>query len=147
MSFWDNYKLSQKQFDKLHLEFISKRSWKDKKPHVVRQINSRLTSWNIEPLVAESTLEDFLKYLESQIPRLRREYYKKKACDSATESFEPIVKPVIGTKCHVSYLHRGAQFVIRAIDNTYAYLDNPKHKRATLLKAKLTDLRKLRKKK
>lgn len=49
--------------------------------------------------------------------------------------------PMVWRTYHLSWAYRWARFKLRKIEPPYCYLDNPKYKRETLLKAKLSDLR------
>lgn len=58
--------------------------------------------------------------------------------------FNPVSNPTIGKIYHLSWAYKGAKFRLRKIEFPYAYMDNPKHKRDTLLKVNLSDLRDIR---
>ena len=61
-------------------------------------------------------------------------------------NFLSVTEPVIGKKYHISWAYSGAVFILKNIENDICYLDNPKHKRKSLLICKLSELRELRNK-
>lgn len=61
--------------------------------------------------------------------------------------FTKISHPVIEVKYHISWAFSGAVFVLKKIEGTKCYLDNPKHKRKTLLVCDISELRGLNKNK
>lgn len=65
--------------------------------------------------------------------------------DRKKVAFAPVIDPLIGMKYHLSWAYSGAVFVLKRIDaDGTCYLDNPRHKRKELLRAKVSDLRHLR---
>lgn len=75
-----------------------------------------------------------------------KKHWSKKTQSDVDGSFNVPDKPIIGKRYHISWAFKGAQFVLKKIEGEYAYLDNPRNKRTTLFKCKVSELRNLRSK-
>lgn len=126
-----------------------KKHWSDKKQHLIKLAkNFGITI----------TTDDELKYLiEVHCPneekRIKKQFFidsqtgKRKTHLTPTDvkgGFTIITNPVIGVKYHISWAFSGAVFKLVKVEGDTCYLDNPKHKRETLLKCKVSELRGLR---
>lgn len=126
-----------------------KKHWSEKKQHLVKLAkNFGITI----------TTDEELKYLiEVHCPNEERRIKKQFFIDSQTGKrkthltptdvkgdFIKIKKPVIGVKYHISWAFSGAVFKLVKAEGDTCYLDNPKYKRETLLKCKVSELRGLR---
>jgi len=142
-------KLNKKQIDRIEVDLLlSKRHWSTKIPHAISIIKTFYKE------ITPSELEWFLEhYVPAEKKRLHQEFMSKSATGELHNRFTPtdvsrelgsefniVVKPLIGAKYHLSWAYKGAVFVLKSIDGDYCYLDNPKHPRKELLKAKITDL-------
>lgn len=145
-------KLTKRQLQAIKSEaFLTKKKWTDKKEHVLKLIR------NFDKSV---TLENLQHYLEVHVPseekRIHAEYFQKcqtgviisnitptDVADRTNQVFKKVDRPNIGNKYHLSWAFKGAVFVLKSVDQDgiHCYLDNPKHKRKDLLKAKIADLR------
>lgn len=139
--------LTRKQMDSFSRVTVGKKHWSEKKQHCLNHFNQRLQSMGYPPL-AEADLPEFFEYLNKQRARIVQEIMYEKRTDQANDPFPVIEDPQPGYKVHVSYLHRGAQFVIKELDGDYALLDNPKYSRLKqnkpLLRVHKDDLRGVR---
>lgn len=126
-----------------------KRHWSEKKKHLIRiakQIGIIIKS------------DEELKYLievhcVNEDKRLTREFFLKSKTGEIMSEFTPtdvkgnfdvVTEPIIGNKYHISWAYSGARFKLIRIENEYCFLDNPRYKRDTLLKCKISELRALR---
>lgn len=122
-----------------------KKHWSKKIPFLI----SRIISFGNK--ITEDELQYFMEvYIPSEDKRIKREHFQKSQTGEIISKFTPtdidgkfipVDQPVIGKKYHVSWAFKGAVFVLKRVDGDTAYLDNPKHKRDTLLKCKISELR------
>jgi len=139
-------KLTQKQIYQLT---EGKKHWSEKKQHLIKLAkNFGITI---------STDEELKYLIENHCPNEERRIKKQFFIDSQTGKrkthltptdikgdFTKITHPVIGVKYHISWAFSGAVFKLVKVEGDTCYLDNPKYKRDTLLKCKVSELRGLR---
>jgi hypothetical protein len=126
-----------------------KKHWSEKKQHLIKLAkNFGITI----------TTDDELKYLievhcSNEEKRIKKQFFidsqtgKLKTHLTPTDvkgDFTKITNPVIGVKYHISWAFSGAVFKLVKVEGDTCYLDNPKYKRETLLKCKVSELRGLR---
>lgn len=138
--------LKQKQIYQLT---EGKKHWSEKKQHLIKVAkNFGITI---------STDEELKYLIEIHCPNEERRIKKQFFIDSQTGKrkthltptdvkgdFTKITRPVIGVKYHISWAFSGAVFKLVKVEGDTCYLDNPKYKRDTLLKCKVSELRGLR---
>jgi len=114
--------------------------------------------WVLKSFWIQASLEDIInvwtkQYIDNLIKDKRREWFRKTQTWEIKNKYTPVqlddyfvtpINPVIGRCYHLSWSFRWAKFVLKKIDWDTVYLDNPKNKRDTLLKAKKSDLRLMR---
>jgi len=148
----NNYpRLTKKQVTRLLELTNSSKHWSEKKKHCLGAIRSFYQD------ITEDQLEDYLEYfLPAEVARQKREFYHKSLTGEIISEYTPtrlttghqlVQDFIIGHKYHVSWMYVGAVFVLKALDRDgeHCFLDNPKHKRDSLLHVKLSDLRTLSK--
>ncbi len=114
--------------------------------------------WVLKSFWIQASLDDIInvwtkQYIDNLIKDKRREWFRKTQTWEIKNRYTPVqlddyfvtpINPVIGRRYHLSWSFRWARFVLKKIDWDIVYLDNPKNKRDTLLKAKKSDLRLMR---
>jgi Asp-tRNA(Asn)/Glu-tRNA(Gln) amidotransferase C subunit len=125
-----------------------KKHWSKKKKFLLERILS------FGNKITEDDLQYFMEdYIPSEEKRIRVDYFRKSQTGEKITKFTPTDvdgsfsvpdKPIIGKRYHISWAFKGAQFILKKVEGDYAYLDNPRNKRATLLKCKVSELRNLR---
>jgi hypothetical protein len=149
-------KLTKKQIDRIEMDLLlGKKHWTQKVKHALGII---------KPFYKEITEDQLPLFLEDYVPaereRIKKEFMENSRTGKINTKYTPtdvsntigggyfstIKNPVIGVKYHLSWAYKGAVFVLKAIEGNYCYLDNPRMPRKELLKAKVEDLRSLRKK-
>jgi hypothetical protein len=147
-------KLTKKQINRIEVDLLlGKKHWSTKIPHAIGIIKTFYKE------ITPSELEWFLElYVPAEKKRLHQEFMSKSASGELHNKFTPtdvsrdlgnefdvVIDPVIGVKYHLSWAYKGAVFVLKHVEGDHCYLDNPKHPRKQLLKAKIIDLRGLNK--
>jgi hypothetical protein len=126
-----------------------KKHWSEKKQHLIKLAK------NFGILI---TTDDELQHLievhcPNETKRIKKQFFidsqtgKRKTHLTPTDikgDFTKITNPVIGVKYHISWAFSGAVFKLVKVEGDTCYLDNPKYKRKTLLKCKVSELRGLR---
>lgn len=147
--------LTKKQADALHIEFLcGKKHWSQKIIHALKIVK------RFYPEIQETDLQWYLEeYVPSEIKRHKKLFMQKSASGELNNNYTPTdvsnsisnqrfntpKKLVIGVKYHLSWAYKGAVFVLKRIEGEYCYLDNPKNPRVNLLKAKISELRSIKK--
>lgn len=120
---------------------------KFKTPHSLLEV---LKTFGISTSIEDIEKVWTKQYVENLKKQSRREWFRKTQTWEIINRYTPIyiddtfitpVNPVIGRSYHLSWAFKWARFILKKIEGETVYLDNPKHKRDTLLKAKKSDLR------
>ena len=138
-------KLSQKQIWQLT---DGKKHWSTKEQYLIKLIK------NFGYVVTPEQLGYFIEFVvPKEQARIKKQFFidsqtgKRKTYLTPTDvkgDFTKITNPVIGVKYHISWAFSGAVFKLVKVEGDTCYLDNPKYKRETLLKCKVSELRGLR---
>lgn len=128
-----------------------KKHWSERKQHLIKLAkNFGIIINNDEELkhLIEVHCVNELRRLNNEFMRKSKEgiLVNNYTLTDVKNNFLPVTEPIIGKKYHISWAYSGAVFVLKNIKNDICYLDNPKHKRKTLLTCKLSELRELRNK-
>lgn len=135
--------------NQIYILTTGKKHWSKK----VKFLMERIISFGNK--ISEDELQYFMEeYIPSEEKRIKREYFYKSQTGEKNTKFTPTDvdgtfnkpdKPIIGKRYHISWAFKGAIFVLKKVEGEIAYLDNPKNKRETLLKCKVSELRCVRK--
>jgi hypothetical protein len=142
---FSSVKLTQKQIWQLT---EGKKHWSAKEQYLIKLIKN--FGYNVMP-------EELGYFIEVVVPqeqaRIKKQFFidsqtgKRKTHLTPTDvkgDFTKITNPVVGVKYHISWAFSGAVFKLVKLEGDTCYLDNPKYKRETLLKCKVSELRGLR---
>ena len=138
-------KLTQKQ---IYLLSEGKKHWSTKEQYLIKLIK------NFGYVVTPEQLGYFIEIVvPKEQARIKTQFFIDSVTGKRvnhltptdiTGNFTIITTPAIGVKYHISWAFSGAVFKLVKVEGDTCYLDNPKYKRETLLKCKVSELRGLR---